>query len=99
MKEFEKGPLGNWPIAFQYKDKMPPGLSLVSGTVAAKRMDTNAIDNSVLASTVLTVSGTDAIVRIQAGVNGIDYEITALVLLSDGLSVLDDYALMHVVQR
>lgn len=99
MKEFEKQPTENWPIAIEFKDKLPPGLSLVSGTVSAIRLDTGAPDNSVLASTTLAVSGTQALMRVQAGMSGIDYKISALVMLSDTTSVLEEDVLMHVVQR
>lgn len=99
MKEFEKQPTENWPIAFEWKDKLPTGLSLGSGTVSAIRLDTGATDNSVLASTVLTISGTQALLRVQAGTSGIDYKITALVTLSDATSVLEEDVLMHVVAR
>lgn len=99
MKEFEKQPTENWPIAFEFKDKLPPGLSLTSGSVSAVRLDTGATDNSVLASTVLAISGTQALMRVQAGTSGIDYKISSLVLLSDGSSLLEEDALMRVVGR
>ena len=99
MKEFEKQPAENWPIAFEFKDKLPPGLSLTSGTISAVRLDTGASDNTVLASTTLQISGTQAIMRVQAGTNGIDYKITAMVLLSDAVSVLEEDAVMHVLGR
>lgn len=99
MKEFEKQPTENWPIAIEFKDKLPPGLSLVSGTVSAIRLDTGAPDNSVLASTALAINGTQALMRVQAGTSGIDYKISALILLSDMTSVAAEDALMHVVGR
>lgn len=99
MKELEKQPSENWPIAFEFSAKLPTGLSLLSGTVSAVRLDTGATDNTVLASTTLIINGTQAIMRVQAGTSGIQYKLTALVLLSDGLSTLEEDALMRVVQR
>jgi len=99
MQEFEKQPAENWPIAIEFKGKLPPGLALVSGTVSAKRLDTSATDNSVLASTDLIISGTQALLRVQAGASGVDYELSALVTLSDNLSILNEKMLMKVVQR
>ena len=99
MMELEKQPGENWPIAIKCKGALPTGLSLASGTVSAIRLDTNATDNTVLASTTPTISGTDAILRIQAGAAGVDYKITALLLLSDGISLLEEDVLLHVVAR
>jgi hypothetical protein len=99
VKEFEKQPTENWPIAFEFKDKLPMGLSLISGTVSAVRLDTSTTDNTVLASTVLAINGTQALMRVQAGASGVDYKLSALVLLSDALTMLEEDALMHVVGR
>ena len=99
MREIEKQPGENWPLAFEFKGKLPTGLSLMSGTVSANRTDTGATDNSVLASTNLTISGTQAIVRIQAGASGVDYELTAQVTLSDTLTILEEDVLLKVLNR
>ncbi len=98
MIEVEKQPSENQPLAFEFAGKLPTGTSLASGTVSAVRLDAGTTDNSVLASTTLTISGTQARFRVQAGTGGLAYKITALVTLSDG-SVLEEDLLLNVVGR
>ena len=99
MIELEKQPSENKPLAIEFKGKLPSGLSLLSGTVSAVRLDTAAVDNSILSTTVLTISGTQAIFRYLGGVSGVDYKITALVTLSDTVTILEEDFLLHVVSR
>lgn len=95
MVKFLKQPNESWPVAFEFAGKLPTGATLSSGTVSAVRTDTGATDNSVLASTTLTISGTQARFQPQAGTDGLDYRITALVTLSTG-AILEEDALMEV---
>lgn len=99
MTELEKQPNENKPLAFEFNKRVPTGLTLQSGSVSAVRLDTGAVDNTILASTVMTIAGTKASLRYLGGVAGVDYKITALVTLSDGLTVLEEDVLLHVVQR
>ena len=99
MIELDKQPVENKPLAIEFKGKLPTGLSLASGTVSALRLDTAVIDNTILASTTLTIVGTQALLRYLGGTSGVDYKITALVTLSDTLTVLEENLLLHVVDR
>ncbi len=99
MIELEKQPIENKPLAIEFKGKLPTGLTLQSGTVSAVRLDTGAVDNTILASTALTIAGTQTNLRYLGGISGVDYKLTALVTLSDGLTVLAEDFLLHVVQR
>lgn len=99
MTELEKQPTENKPLAIDFKGKLPTGLTLLSGSVSAVRLDTGVTDNTILASTVLTIAGTKATLRYLGGVSGVDYKLTALVTLSDGLTVLEEDLLLHVIQR
>lgn len=99
MIELEKQPSENKPLAIDFTGKLPAGLSLASGTVSAIRLDTGAADNSILASTTMTISGAKASFRYLGGVSGVDYKITALVTLSDTVTVLEEDVLLRVVGR
>ena len=99
MVELEKQPSENKPLAINFTGKLPAGLALASGTVSAVRLDTGAADNSILASTTLTISGAKAILRYLGGSAGVDYKITALVTLTDTVTVLEEDVLLHVVGR
>jgi hypothetical protein len=93
--QFLKQPNESYTIAIEFAGQLPAGASLVSGTVSAVRLDTGATDNSVLASTTLTISGTQARVKVQAGTDGVDYRVTSLVTLSTS-DVLEEDLLMKV---
>lgn len=93
--QFLKQPNESYPIAIEFAGQLPAGASLVSGTVSAARLNTGATDNSVLATTTLTISGTQARVKVQAGEDGVDYRLTALVTLSTS-DVLEEDVLMKV---
>jgi hypothetical protein len=96
MIRFLKQPSETYTIAVEFSGKLPSGASLSSGTVSATRMDTGATDNSVLASTSATISGTQARVRVKQGVSGVAYKITFVVTLSN-TDILEEDVLMHVV--
>lgn len=92
---FTKQPGERWTQAIEFSGKLPSGASLASGTINAVRTDTGATDNSVLASTTLTITGTQATYTHLAGLDGITYQLTALVTLSNG-DILEEDVLMQV---
>lgn len=92
---FSKQPAESYTIAVEFAGKLPSGASLASGTVSAVRLDTGATDNSVIASTTVTVVGTQARVKVQAGTSGLDYKITLLMTLSNG-DILEEDVTMDV---
>lgn len=92
---FRKQPSETYPIAIDYTNRLPEGLTLSSGTVAALNVQTNLTDNTVLSSTTGTVSGSKLRAKVQAGVNGSDYKITFTATLSDS-SILEDDITMQV---
>jgi hypothetical protein len=93
---FEKQPSETYTIAVEFSGKLPTGASLSTGTVSAVRTDTGATDNSVLASQTLTISGTQAKVRVLGGLAGVSYKLTFLLTLSTG-EILDEDVTMGVV--
>ena len=99
MREFDKQPSESWPIAIEFANKLPTGASLATGTVSAVRLDTGATDNSVLLSTTLSISGTRATFTVRNGTHGVDYKITAQVMLSTGAGPLEEDVLMKVIDR
>jgi hypothetical protein len=97
MIRFVKQPAETYTVAVEFAGKLPSGASLSSGTVSATRMDTGATDNSVLASTSATISGTQARVRVKQGVSGVPYKLTFVVTLSNA-DILEEDVLMHVIE-
>lgn len=92
---FTKQPLESYTIAVEFAGKLPSGATLASGTVSAVRMDNGATDNSVLASTTMTIVGTQARVKVQGGLSGIDYKLTCLITLSNS-DLLEEDVTMEV---
>lgn len=96
MDRFTKQTGASFVIAIEYVNRLPPGsTSISSGTVSAKKYDTDTTDNTVLASTTATISGTQARVKVQSGTTGEDYKITFLTTTSNG-DILEDDVLMQV---
>lgn len=94
-RKFQKQPAEAYPIAIDYTNRLPSGLTLASGTVSGTNLATGSADNSVLSSTTATLDGNKLKVKIQAGAHGTDYKITFLAALSDS-SVLEDEIIMQV---
>lgn len=96
MQSFTKRPGESYPIAFEFKDHLPPGKSLTAGAaVATNTADDSDASSTVLSSTTATISGTQAIVTVQAGTAGIKYQIDLTATLSGGGS-LEESLLMVV---
>lgn len=95
MNSFDKQPAESYTIAIEFLGKLPSGASLSSGTVAGYDIQANATDNTVLASTTATISGTQARVKVQAGTTSKDYKITFTCTLSDS-SILEEDIIMRV---
>jgi len=98
LEEFSKQPSEAYPIGVEFSGQLPAGTALVSGTVSAMNMTTGLTDNAVLGNTTATISGTQSKVKVQAGVDGVQYKITFLVTLDDG-SILEEDLLMNVDER
>lgn len=92
---FEKQPGESYTIEIEFLNRLPSGTSLSSGTVSATDLSTMTTDNTVLASTTATISGTKAKTKVQAGTHGKDYKITFLTTLNDS-SVLEEDVEMRV---
>ena len=76
LESFDKQPGENFPFAVEFSGRLPAGLSLATGTVAAYDNSTGAPANSVLNSLTATIVGTQAIARVKAGTDGVTYKIT-----------------------
>lgn len=95
---FTKQPAEQYPIAFDYFEKLPAGTELSSGIASAvDTSDDSDASNTVLQSTIATISGTQARIGVQAGTSGKTYQITCKVTLDDG-SILEDEATMTVTE-
>lgn len=92
---FEKQPSESYTIEIEFLNRLPSGTTISSGTVSATDLSTSFFDNSVLASTTATISGTKAKAKVQAGTNGKNYKLTFLTTLSDS-SILEEDVEMRV---
>ena len=87
IETFDKQPAEAYLIAIEWAGKLPVGAALVVGTVEATRFPDMVIDNSVIANTLASVTGTQSITKVQAGEHGRDYRITFMMTLSNARSV------------
>ena len=90
METFDKQPGEAYVIAIEWQGKLPPGASLFTCDVWASRYPDMALDNSVIANTLATVSGTQTLIQVKAGDHGKDYRITFLPFLSNGDNLQED---------
>ena len=81
---FPKQPPETYTTGVDFVDKLPAGISLSSGTVAAFDPAGTDVSATVLANTTATISGTQALVRVLAGVHGVRYRIKFLCSLTNG---------------
>jgi hypothetical protein len=96
VEQFEKQPAEAYLIAIEWSGKLPIGASLFAGTVEATLFpDIGVVDNSVIANTLASVSGTQSIIKVQNGEHGRDYRITFLMTLDNG-DLLEEDVLMQV---
>lgn len=95
LNQFDKQPAEAYLIAIEWAGKLPVGASLVSGTVDATRFPDQVQDNSVIANTLASVSGTQSIIKVLNGEHGRDYRITFMMVLSNG-DLLEEDVLMQV---
>lgn len=101
-RRFQKQPNEKFPISIDYSANgaLPSGTALVSGTVEAVNLSTNAVDNSVLSGTTTTIDVTNKLAKItvQAGSAGTNYKITFLTTLDDTpATILEDEVVMEVI--
>lgn len=92
---FAKQPGEDFDIAVEFTAaKLPSGRTISSATVSAVDND-GTTDNTVLASTTVTVSGNDLTFHPQAGVSGKWYRFDILITLDNG-NILEDNVWMIV---
>jgi len=88
MQSFAKRPGEKYPIAVDFRDRLPPGQSITAVTASAINSATGVTASStVLSSTTGTIDDTKAKVTVQAGTHGINYQLTVTVGLTDGGSL------------
>lgn len=92
---FEKQPGESYVIAIEWQGRLPTGANLASGSVNATRYPDMVTDNSVLVSTIATISGTQSMTKVRAGETGRDYRITFSMTLDTG-DILEEDVLMQV---
>ena len=98
LRTFIKQPAESYVIAIEWLGRLPIGATLSSGTVSAVNMATGLTDNTVLASTTATISGTQARVKVTGGTTGTDFKVTFLCTFSTG-DVLEEDIIMMVRVR
>lgn len=93
---FYKQPAEQHEVTVEFSGKLPTGRSLASGTVSAVEVTSGAsMSSTVLCSTTLTISGTQATATVKAGTALLDYEIRFLVTLDNG-DILQEDVVMRV---
>lgn len=92
---FSKQPAEAYTIGLEFSGKLPTGVSLSSGTVAAYDPTGTDVSGTVLSGTTATITGTQARIKVLAGTHGIDYRLQFLVTLSNA-DVLEEDVLMMV---
>lgn len=104
--EFEKRTSEQYARAFNWYNRLsrwafgtnlPSPLTILSGTVSAKKeSDSTDATSLVLQTTVLGIDDTFSVYSVKGGVDGVNYIITLLVNTSDG-GVLEENIRMKVV--
>ena len=85
METFSKAPAESQPLAFEFKEKLPAGYSLISGTLSAiDTADGSDATATVLSSATALIAGTQAKFTVQGGTDLHQYRITLLALLDGG---------------
>ena len=86
-------------IGFDFAGKLPTGASISSASLSAVDLDDDSDQTAVVLQTAVgTISGTQVLGRVLAGVLGHLYKVRFLVTLSTG-EVLLETVLMLVVER
>ena len=85
------------PAAFDFKDRLPSGMSVVSATVSAiDTADGSDATSLVLQSPTASISGTRAGFIVQNGTSGKTYKITMLAMISGAGTLLEEQLLLIV---
>lgn len=95
IETFDKQPAEAYLIAVEWAGKLPAGTLLLTGTVEATRYPDLVVDNTVIANTLASVSGTQSIIKVLGGEHGRDYRITFMMTLTNG-DLLEEDVLMQV---
>lgn len=95
MNVFVKQPAESYTIGVEFEGKLPTGVTLSSGTVAAFDPSGSDVSTTVMTGTVLTISGSQARIKVQAGQHGTVYRVRFRVICSNG-DVLEEDASMSV---
>ena len=82
---FHKTPTETRPIALDFTDDLPSGVTIVSGTAAARKRVDETAAASLLSGSDLTISGAGKVATINAigGDRGVHYEVIFSLTLSD----------------
>jgi len=96
MVILKKQPYERFTYAIDFAPKLPPGTTLLSGTI--KAIDSYGQDKtaSVLGSSTLTVVGAQARTLVLAGTHGEDYTLTFQMVLNNGTDSIEQDVLMQV---
>lgn len=96
MPSFAKQPNEQYPIGYEFAGKIPASSSLSSAVVSAWDFTANVdVSGTVLQTTTGTITGTQALVRVQGGTGGHNYRITFRVTLNTG-DILEEDVIMLV---
>ena len=98
MNTFSKQPSETYTIAVEFSGKLPTGATIVSGTVSATDQAGTDMTSTVLSGTSATISGTQALIKVLAGVHGQTYRLRFLVTLSTS-DLLEEDVLMQVANE
>lgn len=95
IDDFSKQPSETYTIAVDFEDQLPSGASVSSGVVAAFDPAGADVSGTVLSGTNVTVSGTEARIKVLSGTHGVDYRLRFQITLSNS-DLREKDVLMHV---
>lgn len=85
----------SFPAAFDFKDRLPFGVSVVSAIVSAIDTDDGSdVTSAVLQSPTASISGTRAMFIVRGGTSGKTYKITMLATISGVGTPLEEQLLL-----
>lgn len=85
MEAFEKHSYEEWPVTFDFVDRLPTGETVSSATFSAvTEEDGSSATSTVFSATAATISGTTAIKGVKAGTPRRNYILTCKIVGSNG---------------
>ena len=97
MNYLNKQPSEIFPFSFDFVDCLDVAETIISKTVTAIEL----VHNADVTSTVIdssSINGTKIVIKVQAGIDRVDYKITIKVTTSGG-NIFEEDVIMNVVEE